>query len=539
MATVLASKADGRTPSPRGGSTADLTGRDRLVWNVAASWAGHLVFIVAGFIMPRQIDQHVGQMGLGVWDFGWTAVNYFFLAQIGVGVSVNRYVAQHRAVGDVEGLERTISAAMALQLAAAGVVLVLTAASAIWLPLLFRERLGDELTAARSVIALLGLSTVIRMAFQVFNGVVTGCHRWDLHNLLNSGAYALTVVAMLVTLSLGGGLAAISGVYLVGALVNEVARLGLAYWVCPELRISLRRVRWADARPLVAFGAKLTSIDTVKIIVGQLTGMLVLGQIGVGTLAVYSRLLALIRQTETITYKFSLPLTPTASSLQGSGHGVAVQKLFTDSTRIAACLVWPILIGFAISGDAILDLWMGPRYAQSGLLAFMAIASMFPLSQQPLEMILVGLNLHGRFAAFTIVGSILGLIGSIVAVHWWHWELLGIAGVGLVVLNVEALWIVVNTCRRLAIPLREYFVGSYGEAILCCLPFAAGLALVRFAVPDNSFARLGVSLIVGPCILGPLYWRRLLPGEVRERVLKTAKGRVAALRLTLQAGTQP
>jgi hypothetical protein len=106
-------------------------------------------------------------------------------------------------------------------------------------------------------------------------------------------------------------------------------------------------------------------------------------------------------------------------------------------------------------------------------------------------------------------------------------------------LNVEALWIVVNTCRRLAIPLREYFVGSYGEAILCCLPFAAGLALVRFAVPDNSFARLGVSLIVGPCILGPLYWRRLLPGEVRERVLKTAKGRVAALRLTLQTGTQP
>ena len=90
----------------------DLSGRDRLAWNVAASWAGHFVFIVAGFIMPRQIDRHVGQVGLGVWDFGWTAVNYFFLAQIGVGVSVNRYVARYRSAQDREGLNRMISSVM-------------------------------------------------------------------------------------------------------------------------------------------------------------------------------------------------------------------------------------------------------------------------------------------------------------------------------------------------------------------------------------------------------------------------------------------
>src|SRR5262245_38056809 len=110
-----------------------------MVWNVLASWAGHAVFLAAGFIMPRQIDHHVGQIGLGVWDFGWAAVNYFFLAQIGVGVAINRYVAKHRAVGDVAELTRMVSAALALQLAAAAVVLLLTGASAAWLPALFRE----------------------------------------------------------------------------------------------------------------------------------------------------------------------------------------------------------------------------------------------------------------------------------------------------------------------------------------------------------------------------------------------------------------
>src|SRR3954471_11954725 len=146
----------------------DLSGRDRLVWNVVASWAGHVVFIVAGFIMPRQIDQHVGQVGLGVWDFGWTTVNYFFLAQIGVGVSVNRYVARYRSARDNDGLSRMISSVVLLPLIAAGIVLALAAASALWLPFFFREDLRGEADVATRVIALLGVAVAVRMASQPF-----------------------------------------------------------------------------------------------------------------------------------------------------------------------------------------------------------------------------------------------------------------------------------------------------------------------------------------------------------------------------------
>ena len=146
MPTALSSPSD-EAPAPEAVSAADaaaavadagdprqddLTGRDRFVWNVLASWAGHFVFIVAGFIMPRQIDRHVGQVGLGVWDFGWTAVIYFSLAQIGVGVSVNRYVARYRSARDNEGLGRLISSVMLMQLVVAFVVMVMAMASAVF-----------------------------------------------------------------------------------------------------------------------------------------------------------------------------------------------------------------------------------------------------------------------------------------------------------------------------------------------------------------------------------------------------------------------
>ncbi len=72
----------------------DLSGRGRMVWNVVASWLGHSVFVVAGFFLPRIIDRHLGQVGLGIWDFGWSLVSYLGIAQVGVGSSVNRYVAK-------------------------------------------------------------------------------------------------------------------------------------------------------------------------------------------------------------------------------------------------------------------------------------------------------------------------------------------------------------------------------------------------------------------------------------------------------------
>jgi O-antigen/teichoic acid export membrane protein len=511
----------------------DLTGRDRLAWNVVASWAGHIVFVIAGFIMPRQIDRHVGQVGLGVWDFGWTAVNYFHLAQIGVGVSANRYVARYRAERDANGLSRMISSALLLQVAAATVVMILTAASALWLPQLFSDRLVGEASVATWVIALLGTSLAVRTATQAFGGVVTGCHRWDLHNLLNSVAYGVTVLAMLVALMNGAGLIGISLVYLIGTILNEAGRVVLAFRVCPELRVSPSHAEWSESRKLISFGAKVSSTDAVGIIVAQLTNMLVLSQIGIGTLAVFSRLGALIRHTQNIAAKYSLPLTPTASSLQGTGRVHDIRELVIGSTRIAAYLVFPILIGFAIIGDDVLKVWMGPQYDPTYVLPVMAAGSMFPTSQQPIFMILVGLNLHGRLAVLHIIGSVVTFAASLIALRWFHWDLLGLAAVTFAFSNITTFCVAVDTCRRLSIPVREYFVRAYAGPLGCAAPFAVGLVAIRLGLDVEPLAALVLSALLGAGLLGPLYWR-VIPAEMRLKCMRRASAKLEALRLALQ-----
>src|SRR5688500_952816 len=75
-----------------------------LLRNVLWSWGGHAVMIAAGFLLPRFIDREAGRDVLGVWDFSWSMVGYFSLIQLGIGASVNVYVAKHLADNDTKQL---------------------------------------------------------------------------------------------------------------------------------------------------------------------------------------------------------------------------------------------------------------------------------------------------------------------------------------------------------------------------------------------------------------------------------------------------
>ncbi|MCH8193555.1 MAG: hypothetical protein IIA65_06015, partial [Planctomycetes bacterium] len=125
-------------------SQRDVTGRDQLVSNVLFSWASHLVFVAAGFIMPRMIDNHLGQELLGVWDFGWSLVAYFSLVNAGINSSINRYVAKYYGARDIAGVNDVASSGLCVLGLAAVVVFGLTIGVFLLIPTWFRERLPDH-----------------------------------------------------------------------------------------------------------------------------------------------------------------------------------------------------------------------------------------------------------------------------------------------------------------------------------------------------------------------------------------------------------
>jgi O-antigen/teichoic acid export membrane protein len=500
----------------------DLSGRDRLFRNVLASWAGHLVFIVSGFIMPRMIDNHIGQSSLGIWDFGWSLVSYFGFVQAGICSSVNRYIAKYRAVDDILSLRKVFSSVVCVQMIMAITVMILCLITLHIMPAIFSHQLGSHIREARWVVFWLGMSLVVQIHLSPFTGVITGCHRWDLHNGLTAGFHIAIVLAWIIALCMGGQLRSLAIINFVGTTVTELARTLLAYRICPELKIRFNYINFIDAKKILYFGGKSILTTLSRLLLYQTSSLLVVGYLGPAVLATYSRPNSLINHAMTIVNKFAFVLTPTASCLHARGQKDQIGRFLIETTQYSAYIVFPLMIFFMIMGSPLLVFWMGPKYNKGIVLLILAIGHMLPMIQQPAWTILSGMNAHGRIGIANLIAAIASLALAIFALGTLKLGLIGAALAIVLPLNViYGIYIPRYTCRRLGLSIGEYVAKSLYRPVLMALPFAICLLATRIIVPQNdTILTLLTGSISGGIVLGLLYWRYVIPERIKNNAFR-------------------
>jgi O-antigen/teichoic acid export membrane protein len=502
----------------------DLTGRDRLVKNVLSSWAGHMVFVIAGFIMPRLIDHRVGQSGLGVWDFGWSLISYFAFVQAGIASSVNRYIAKYRAVRDTEGVRCTFCSVFCFQFVAGILVMGLNVLATWLVPTLLSNRLGQHVEEARWVVFFLGMSMALEVMISPFAGVISGCHRWDLHNGLNAGFHAGIVVAWIVALSLGGGLRSLALINFLGVVLTEITRIRLAFWVCPELRFHPRYVHWTYIRRMLTFGGKSILTTASRVLLYQTSNLLVVSFLGPAALAMYSRPGGLVRHAMTFVNKFAFVLTPTASCLHARGQKEELSELLIETTRYAAYITLPMVIFLSIMGSPLLMFWMGPKYRQGTLLIILAVGHVMTMIQQPVWNILAGMNVHGRLGVANLIAAVVSLGLALLALGVFHLGLIGAALAVVLPLSITyGVYIPLYACRLLGMSVRSYLTSAMRKPLLCVLPFTGCLFGVRYVFAGRPMLELLTGIVVGGLTLGLVYWRYVLSPQARRKVKSMKK----------------
>lgn len=497
----------------------DLTGRSRIVRNVLTSWAAYFVFIVSGFIMPRFVDGIIGQTSLGIWDFSWSFVSYFSIMDLGIGSSVNRHVALYRTQGEIEKLSQLVSSVFLFQLLIGSCVLVMSFLCMWILPIYFQARLGDSLGVAQWVVGLLGASMAIEMMLNTSRGVITGCHRWDLHNGINAASKAVATVGMMVALLMGGGLIGMGAVYLVSVIGVESYRKMMSLRVCPGLKIRFSNVRWIETKEVLRFGVKTIVSDMPPLLFVQSSSLLLAWALGPAMLAVFSRPLALIRHVQTLVNKFAFVIVPTAGSLHGSNNREELRKFMIQMTRYGVIITAPLLVTLGVFGDVVLQFWMGDRYANGNLVMVLAIGYFLPVAQNSVLRVLVGMNAHGRPGLMCLVlGSVVFVSGTIVMMMT-EWSLMGIAIVlGLALTVGGGVVVPVQVCRLLEVPLSYYVNRVFVGPLFCNVVYGSILVAVRHVGSAQPVASFVVGTSLGGLVLVCLYWRFLFSEEARSRV---------------------
>jgi len=374
---------------------------------------------------------------------------------------------------------------------------------------------------AQWVVFFLGGSIGIQMAFGVFNGVLTGCHRWGLHNINTSGWYAATVAGMIVALLLGGRLWTLAAITFVGEVLASARRLILAHRVCEGLRLQPSLVRWQTIKKLFSFGGKTLLPSVSNLLLNSTTSILIVAYLGPAALALYSRPRSIIHHINTLVNKMAFVLTPIASSLQSTGNMEGIQGLLIKSGRYSFYMVLPMVLILTVFGDAIMQFWMGPRYANGLIPAILAVGNLAMMVQAPSLSVLRGMNAHGRAGMAQFVASVCSVALSILVLRYLKWNTAAVAiAVTLPLTIANFLYLPILIRHRVGLHIGKYFLSVTAGPVILVLPFVICLVGARLIFQTEPLTGLLWGGTTGGAVLAVLYWRFVLPVGLKTRILR-------------------
>jgi|GEM_PF-4838955 len=473
--------------------------------------------IAIGFIMPRLINDELGQAQLGIWDFCWSIVNYISLAELGMGSSVSRFVAVSVTKNDRNMLCETINSIFFSQIVLLGV-----AAGAIYFAFsLGHDRLQgfipESAAGALDVLTILGIAVVYQLICSSSRGVMNGLHRWDITNIINTAGRVVSSIAMIVALFIGNDLQSIAIAYLATTIAAESFRFIYAFKLADGLVIHPQYFKTRTALRMAKFGLGQFLFEGLPVFFIQGFNIVVMGLLGPASLAVFSRTFALVKYIEMFVSRFTRIIVPSVASLSTTKDSAEVQDLFLKCTKYSLAITIPSMLLNCLLGPTLIKIWMGDNYVDLALIFTLSLGYILPVSMSTSMNVLIGLNRH----IFPTVINALILSSGIGACLMFVGK--SSASLSLVSLYVSITLIVsygiftpAYCSRALHISPKRLTNSAFKAPLLCNIPLIAYTIYSHGMVgSDNTH----VALFLGAMLItGGLYWTYLFPNKIKNKL---------------------
>lgn len=498
----------------------DVTGRDRMVVNTLVSWASELFIMIIGFVVPRLMDETLGQEMLGIWDFAWTFINFLRLASLGISSSVNRFVSKYRTEKQFDQLNVFVSTVVSIQTVIALLVALSLIPICYFVEKFYAEELGEDLILSQYTIIALGLCVAIEILFDSMRGVITGHHRWDVHNILYAVAAFLGLILMGGVLVSGGNILHVAIAYLVSVISVEFLRLYLGLKIAPYIKRDPRLFSKSEAKELVTFGLKSLLIGFPYAAVVQIVNLTTVNFLGPAALAIYARQFALIRHLSILIHKFTMILAPTASSLQSLNNKQELVDFYLSTIRFNFAMAVPAIAVFVAYGDIVVGLWMGEEYQAWLLMALLASGHLLSHGQDACLRIMQGLNMHGRLSIYIALSLFLTLGATYFVLSFYEWTLLSSATMLIVPITISfGIVSPLYSCLKNGVGIGTYLLGVILTPAFLNLPFVAGLMASRILFQNDYIIEAGLTFIASGILELIIYYRYLLPQSFKAKLM--------------------
>jgi len=483
----------------------DPTSR-KVVRNTLFNYLAVLSLTLVRFLALPVIVHGLGNDRYGIYAAVMGVAGYVGLLDLGIGVSLTKFVAEYHARGETERLNRLLGTALLLY---AGLGLLGMALMAGFADLCIRSlfHLPEPFwPEARIVFWLSAFSLFNGLTLGVFGNLLNGLQRQDVSRSITVVNTVVTYGGSILLVKLGYGLVAF---VLFGTAVNLASFLVqalLAARLMPALRFVPRGFDRAEAGRIAHFSfamfvnqvaaRNLLSLD--RLVLGVFLPIANVTLYSVGAMAA--------NFCTRVPAAAVLASLPAASELAAQGRTGALHELVLRGMKYTGVVTIPLFTAVGILAPDLVRLWMGPGYESSArVLQLLLVGSFWLAITSSGQSVMVGIGKPYLNTLYAVLQIVLGSTLMIVMVHFFG--LYGAAVSSLLTCSLGGMAYLVHSTLLFRIPFRRVLSVGILLRILTLLGPGVLWAAGRAVRPSEGAASILAQLLVYLALYGAVLIR--------------------------------
>ncbi|MFA6241627.1 MAG: polysaccharide biosynthesis C-terminal domain-containing protein [Candidatus Hydrogenedentales bacterium] len=366
--------------------------RRTLTRNTLFNIGGRICEALISLVLMYYIYTRVGLAYSGLWGLVAAAVGYVSLVDLGLGSAYGKFIAEHNARDNPEGISSVVSTGLAFYVLLGIAVLSLGWPCVNALTMWMASSRGDDgmllhdpMFVADMRFLLFGALLVFAASNCVapFSAVQTGLQRMGVTNAISTVFAFAKAGATVFFLEMGYGVRGLLFANIVVFAGFAVVTIASAFVLAPGLRISLRYLRGETLRMLFGFGWR-TQVARLSNLVTFDTDVLVIGfwLQQFDRLGLYKFGIELANKMRQVPVVLLGAILPAAADLDARAEHERLQRLYLLSTKYVAAVLIPLVALTAGAAGPFMRTWLGSGFETSAwvlrIIAFGYIGNVLP-----------------------------------------------------------------------------------------------------------------------------------------------------------------
>ena len=480
-----------------------------LIKNALSNYTGFIVAALVGLFISPIVIHHLGNVAFGLWALFQSFFGYFGLLDLGLGVSVIKYISEFKAKGERDNIN-IFGSTIFFTYILLGITGMLVAFSlAPFITKIFTIPPGYRHIAFYGMlIGGMNIAVIFPMSFQISS--LAGHQRYDLTNGISITRQVIYAISVILLLKHGFGLLELFLLNFILSILTFLISYSFVVLKYKLIRFNLRlysikMLKTAYHYSIFAFLNNLAA-----------QGLLNIGSMIIGTVlsvefvtyyALANKLSGVMLQTVGAIVGISLPVF---SALWAVHDMDKIRFTYSEITKAVTLISPPSSMVVIIFSDPIMEVWVGNGYHLAALSLILLTIVMFihNILGFITGVFLFGIGKPKPLSVANAIAAVTNMLLAVLLTRWIEKEYgagYGVLGIpialGLTMNAVDLFFLPWYVNKIIGLPHREY-IKIFIKPFLFIIPATVIALLIRHYYTPH---KLHV-FVLESAIIGLFYW---------------------------------